>query len=340
MARPLVVALALDRFHPFELGVACEVFGADRRDLLPAWFRFAVAGPRRVASSVGAHLVGLSDLSVVGRAGLVIVAGWERLEEAPSPAVLSALRRAHARGATVMSYCSGAFALGHAGLLDGRRATTHWMFAERLARCFPGAQVDPRPLWVRDGNIWTAAGTAAAIDCSLAWLVENVGQTVANEVARRMVVAPARQGGQAQFIARSLPEPRDRLAAARDAVEANPGARHTVSSLARLAAMSPRSFARHFLAQTGATPYAWVLACRLAMARHLLESSELGIEEVAARVGMDPANLRRRFREQHGLSPVAWRLTFGQAGRAGAQRGTIGRGVFGVAAARADGPSA
>jgi len=312
MTRPLVVALVTDGFHPFELGVACEVFGIDRRALVPAWYRFRLASDGSQRSSFGPALSGLGGLDVVARADLVVVPGWEGLETPPSARVLAALRRAAKRGARIVSFCSGAFALAHAGLLDGRRASTHWLFADRLAARFPRVMVDARPLWTVDGNIWTAAGTAAAIDCGLAVVAADFGQTVANQVARRMVAAPVRAGGQAQFIERPLPPAGDRLEPVRQFVLAHLDQKHEVATLARRAAMSPRSFARHFVATMGTTPHAWLLGQRVERARLLLERGGLSFEEIATRVGSDATNLRLRFRRLVGMTPTAYRNAFAQ----------------------------
>ena len=306
--RPLVVVLVSDGFHPFEFGVACEVFGVDRSDLSPSWYRFAVAGEGRPRSSGGWSLGGLSPLTLASRAHTLVVPGWERLERPPSPRFLQTLQRAARRGARIISFCSGSFALAHAGLV--RRATTHWMFAARFAACFPHVELDTAPLWVRDRNVWTAAGTAAAIDCGLAVIASDFGQRVAVQVARRMVAAPTRAGGQAQFIEQPMAPEHEVLEPARRQVLSKLAAPHPVAALARTVGMSPRSFARHFVATMGTTPHAWVLSQRLARARELLETRRASVDQIAEAVGMRAENLRQRFRTDLGLSPTAYRKAF------------------------------
>jgi len=199
-----------------------------------------------------------------------------------------------------------------------RRATTHWMFANKFAETFPDVELDPKPLWVRDGNIWTAAGTAAAIDCGLAVIANDFGQLIANQVGRRMVAAPVRAGGQAQFIERFAPMGRDEFEPARRHVLSELAEQHRIATLARLCAMSPRTFARRFVAATGTTPHAWVRQQRLHGAKELLESApQMSIERVANAVGLDPANLRLAFRSEFQVSPKEYRRTF-----IGARRGS------------------
>lgn len=306
--RPLVVVLASQSVSPFEIAAAFELFGVDRRVLAPRWYRFALAGtkPLRWAGSV--RLTGFQSPSIAQRADMLVVPAHSGLEQPPEPWVVEALQRAHRRGARVVSFCTGAFALGHAGLL--RRATTHWMHAEAFRRAFPQVAFDAAPLWVRDRNVWTAAGTASCIDLGLAIIAEDFGQQVANQVARRIVAAPTRSGEQAQFIDRPVPVVEDALEPARQYALEHLADDHSVPSLAKRVAMSPRSFARHFVATMGTTPHAWLLEQRVTRAKVLLENPRLSVDEVARLVGLATPTLRSRFRALVGMSPTTYRRAF------------------------------
>lgn len=327
MAVEKVVALVWDGVGAFGLGVACEVFGYDRsKDGLPA-FDFAVAAevPGMVRTETGLRIVADHGLDAVRSADLVLVLGWEDVDVAPTEAVCEALRDAAARGATIMSHCSGAFVVAAAGLLDGRRCTTHWMHAEALARRFPAVRVDADVLYVQDGPFYSSAGCAAGIDTCLHLLRTEFGAAVANEIARRMVVPPYRDGGQAQYVPVPVPEVDDtsRLHASLAWASEHLDQPLSVDDLARRALMSPRSFARHFKASTGTTPHAWLLAQRLQRAQHLLEESDLSVDEVAARCGFGAATtLRGHFARRFGTSPQAYRRTFRAAPAVPAPRGS------------------
>lgn len=308
MKRPLVVVIASTVCSPFELAAACELFGLDRRDLTPRWYRFAIVGPRAIPFLGNVRLSGFAPISLARRADTIVVPGHSGLERPPPPWVVEALQTVARRGGRVVSFCTGAFALAHAGLLTS--ATTHWMHVERFKRCFPDVAVDASPLWVRQGNVWTAAGTASCLDLGLELIAQDFGQRIANQVARRMVAAPTRSGAQAQFIERPLPVAKDGLEPAREYVLGHLAEPHSVASLARLVAMSPRSFARHFVASTGTTPHAWILEQRIARARLLLEERRLSIDEVASAVGLSSATLRSRFRRAVGMPPTSYRRAF------------------------------
>jgi transcriptional regulator GlxA family with amidase domain len=312
--RHVVAALAVDGVAPFELAVACEVFGIDRSELSDPWYRFKVCADRSpVRTSIGFTIdtpYGLDDLA---RADTVIVPASAHDDEVPSPALIDALQRAHRRGARIMSVCSGAFTLAHAGLLDGRRATTHWMHADELARQFPLIDVDPKVLYVDEGDVLTSAGTAAGIDLCLHVLRQDHGAEVANAVARRMVVPPHRDGGQAQFVDQPVAPSAedDPLAGVLGWMLEHLDEQLTVDDLARRAAMSPRTFARRFRAVTGTTPLQWLLAQRVILAQRLLESTDDPIELIAHRCGFTSAvALRPHFQKATGTSPGAYRRTF------------------------------
>ncbi len=309
-----VAAIALEQIAPFELGVICEVFGTDRTaDGFPGYdFQLCTVDGRPVTTRSGFQITPHADLKPLAQADLVAVSAHPIDTKAP-PAVVEALREAYDRGAYVLSECSGAFLLGEAGLLDGRRCTTHWQYAAELARRHPTAEVLPNSLYVEDGRLLTSAGTAAGIDLCL-HLVRTVhGSEVATKLARRMVVPPHRDGGQAQYVEAPLPK-------APDAETLEPLLRWLighldqpldVDTLARRAHMAPRTFARRFRAETGATPHDWLTTQRVLLARRLLEETDLGIDAVANRAGFgDAAMLRHHFAKRVGATPQAYRSTF------------------------------
>ncbi|WP_458094025.1 transcriptional regulator FtrA [Roseomonas sp. WA12] len=314
-ANSLVVALAYDGLCTFEFGVAVEVFGLARPEVGPGWYRFATAaiepGPLRAAGGIQVLTDGGPEL--LAEAGTIIVPGWRGTDAPVPPALIEALRAAHARGARLLSFCSGAFVLAATGLLDGTRATTHWRYAEALAARHPAVTVVPDVLYVDGGPVLTAAGTAAGIDLCLHLIRRDHGAAAANAVARRLVVPPHREGGQAQFIARPVPGAREgsRLSPLLDRMRIALAEDWPVDRMAEEAGMSRRSFIRHFRDATGESPAAWLAAARLAHARDLLETTALKMEVVAERSGLgSAATLRTRFRARTGMAPAAWRLGF------------------------------
>ena len=310
-----VVALAYDGMGAFGLGVVTEVFGYDRTaDGLPGYdFAVAAERPGPVRTDTGLTVLVEHGIERVAQADLVIVLGWDEVEREPPGALCRALCETVARGARVMSHCTGTFVLAAAGLLEGRRVTTHWRYAAELARRYPGVVVDADVLYVDDDPIFSSAGTAAGIDTCLYLLRREHGAAVANAIARRMVVPPHREGGQAQYVEFPVPAPDDgsRLREVLAWAQANLDEPLSVDQLAARALMSARSFARHFRAATGATPHAWLLAQRVALAQQLLEETDLGVEEVARRSGFGaPTTLRHHFGLRVGTSPQAYRRTF------------------------------
>jgi AraC family transcriptional activator FtrA len=310
-----VVALAYDGLCTFEFGVTVEVFGLPRPEMGPGWYRFAVVaveeGPLRAAG--GTRVLADGGMDLLEQAGTVIVPGWRGVDAPVPPALLEALRAAHARGARLLSFCSGAFVLAATGLLDGAQATTHWRYAEALAARHPAVKVVPDVLYVDGGSLLTAAGTAAGIDLCLHLIRRDHGPAVANAVARRLVVPPHREGGQAQFIERPVPTAREgsRLSPLLDRMRASAEEGWPVDRMATEAGMSRRSLIRHFRATTGESPAAWLLAARLARAKELLEGTSLGMEAVAAESGLgSAATLRAHFRARMGMAPAAWRARF------------------------------
>jgi transcriptional regulator GlxA family with amidase domain len=321
--RPLVVSVVVadGLVGSFGLGVSAEVFGYDRRHMgLPAFdFGLVAEAPGLLRTDTGIPITVEHGLERLARSDIVSITAWELFDRVPSPALLDAFRAAYARGATIVSHCTGAFVLAAAGLLDGKRVTTHWRYASELAARFPQVQVDPTVLYVDNGQVLTGAGTAAGVDTLLHLVRREWGAAAANALAREMVVPPHRDGGQAQFIDAPVPACQDDLlGAVLDWAGAHLAEDITVDLLARRALMSPRSFARRFKATTGTTPHAWVLGQRLAAAEALLEESDAPVEEIARLVGFGTAaGLREQFARRRGVSPRAYRQTF----RAGSTRG-------------------
>ncbi|GAA2725898.1 GlxA family transcriptional regulator [Cellulomonas aerilata] len=314
-----VAAVVMPDVAPFELGVVCEVFGIDRTDTGGPQFDFRVCTevPGPVTTKLGFDLVVPLGLDAAADADLVVVPAYGASHRV-SPAVLEVLRAAHARGAWVLGVCSGSFALGQAGLLDGRRCTTHWMYTERLAAEHPTAVVDPAVLYVEDRGVVTSAGTAAGIDACLHLVRRELGAAAAAAVARRMVVPPHRDGGQAQYIETPLPVEADTLEPLLAWMVEHVEEDLSVPDLAARALMSERTFARRFRAETGTTPGAWLIRQRLLRAQELLERTDAGVEEIARRCGFGTAAaLRHHFTRTLGTSPLAYRRTFAVPARAG-----------------------
>ncbi len=313
-----VVLLALPGVAPFEFGVVCEVFGIDRSDSGGPSFDFtiATADPGPVPTSMGYDMVISAGLETAADADLVAVPA--HTIEAVDERYLDVVRHAERRGAWVLSVCSGAFVLAQAGILDGRRATTHWMHTDRLARNYPGTEVDPDVLFVEDRRVVTSAGTAAGIDAALHLVRKEHGAAAANVIARRMVVPPQRDGGQSQYIEAPIAYVSDdSFARVTEWMLQHLDQDLTVDQLARKALMSSRTFARRFRADMGTTPAAWLNRQRLIRAQQLLEQTDSGLETIAQQTGFGTAAvMRHHFLKVLQTTPTAYRRTFGarQAG--------------------------
>ena len=312
-----VAVLGTADMSAFELGVACEVFGTDRSDRgIPTWeFALCLDRPGPVTSRSGFTVDSPYGLDRLAGADLVVVPNWPHLDRPVPPPLAEALHAAADRGAWLLGFCSGTFALAWTGLLDGRRATTHWNYADRFRALFPTVDLDPDVLYVADTPVMTSAGTAAAIDLSLQVLRHVDGPEIANAVARRMVVPPHRDGGQAQYVERPLPDDGQHdLTELLAWMTEHLAEELTVAGLARRALMSDRTFARRFRAETGTTPHHWLTWQRVLLAQRLLETTHLDVDEVARRCGFGgAATLRHHFVARVGTSPHRYRRTFHRA---------------------------
>ena len=316
---PLVVALVYDGLCAFEFSCAAEVFGLSRPELGPDWYRFETCSLRgaSVRAQYGMRMQAAYGLERLHAAGTIVIPGWEGIDVPVPRPILDALLRAHAHGARLLSICSGAFVLAATGLLDGRQATTHWRYAETLQRRYPAVGIDANVLYVDEGSILTSAGSAAGLDLCLHLVRRDYGSKIANHVARRLVIPPHREGGQAQFLERPIEdrargaEQRGSLSVLLDKIRKRPGERWHIAELARLAAMSRRTLMRRFRAATGFSPADWVTRARVDAAREMLENTSLPIERIAERCGLGtPTTLRHHFRKKVGVSPTKYRKGF------------------------------
>jgi AraC family transcriptional regulator, transcriptional activator FtrA len=311
-----VVAIAYDGLCAFEFGIATELFGLDRPELGVPWYQYRVVAesPEPIRALGGITLHASHDLRHVRQAGTIVLPGWKNHDTQPPPELIRAIRFAHSKGARIMSICSGVFVLAATGLLDGQPATTHWRYVDHLAANYPAIDVRPNVLFVDNGQTLTSAGSAAGIDLGLHLIRRDFGSSIANEVARRLVVPPQREGGQAQFIrypTTSSSTDGGPLAATVAWALAHLHEDLTVAVMAERAHMSTRTFARRFVDEIGTTPLAWVLAQRLRLAQQLLETTAKSVNEVALTSGFASVEtLRHHFRQSLGTSPSRYRSTF------------------------------
>jgi transcriptional regulator GlxA family with amidase domain len=316
-----VAILALPSVVPFDLGVPVQVFGYPRDDLGARRYEAVVCGARRgrVPTAGGFDLHVAHGLEALADAHTVVVPGVDDLSLPIPPSATRALADAHARGARVVSICTGAFVLAAAGLLDGRAATTHWLDAPAFRARFPRVALDPDVLYVDEGSVLTSAGIASGIDLCLHVVRRDYGAAVANAVARRLVVAPHRSGGQAQFVPQPVSAPRGlQLEGTRGWMLARLPEPLTVARMAEHAGMPLRTFARRFRAETGTSPLHWLLRQRLLAAQQLLEETDESVDRVAGRCGIGSSvSLRAHFRRELGTSPLAYRRAFRAGQRPG-----------------------
>ena len=309
-----VVALAYDGLCTFEFGCVVEIFSLNRPELGVSWYEFSVAavepGPLRAQGGFTVQVE--HGLEALDQADTILIPGWRGLDAPVPEALCAALRAAHARGARLASICSGVFVLAAAGLLDGRRATTHWRYAEVLAARHPAIAVEPDVLYVDEGSLISSAGSAAGLDMLIHLVRRDFGPGVANAVARRLVVPPHREGGQAQYVPRPVaPEARNRLGELLDWMAANLDQELSVEALAARVFMSTRTFQRQFREATGTSPYEWLLRRRVALAQELLEAGRLPLETIGRTAGFgSEESFRYHFRRVAGVSPGAWRKRF------------------------------
>jgi transcriptional regulator GlxA family with amidase domain len=299
----------------FDLAIPCEVFGFDRSDIVDPWYEFALvaAGETPVRTNTGFLIDTPHRLDELERADTIVVPGWSDPDDLPSGALCAALLTAHERGARIVSLCTGAFVLAHAGLLDGRRATTHWMYADRLRERYPRVELDPHVLYVADGSVFTSAGTAAGIDLCLHLVALDHGLEVAATVARRIVMPVFRAGGQAQYVDEPIREETGphALGELLDWARARIAEGVSVDDLASEGAMSTRTLNRRFQRALGVPPGEWLQRERLRLAQRLLETTDAPLPSVARRAGYESATtMRAHFASRLRTSPRAYRRTF------------------------------
>lgn len=314
MKKHLVVALAYDGLCTFEFGSAVEVFATTRPELDVDWYRFAVCTQHRqpVLAKGGFSVLASHTYAMLARADTIIIPGWSDINHPPPADLIKRLQSAHRRGARIAAICTGAFVLAAAGLLDGRQATTHWRYASDLQQRFSDIDVQANALYVDQGQVITSAGSAAGLDMLLHLVRLDHGDSVAKQVAQRLVIAPHRLGDQAQFVARSADNDEAyRLSQLLDWLQANLGAVHSTASIAQRTSMSVRTLQRQFQDSTGLSPIKWLNRERIAAAQEVLETSTKSVGQVAAHCGFgSEESFRKHFRSLTGTSPTAYRAQF------------------------------
>ena len=314
VSRHRVAVVAYDGLCTFEFGCAVELFALPRPELGVPWYDFGVCalerGPIRAAGGIVVQVS--HSLRLLDRADTIVIPGWRDADERPPAELLRKLRQAHDRGARLCSICSGVFVLAAAGVLAGKRVTTHWKYLERLVARYPDVVVEPNALYVDEDRVLTSAGSAAGLDMLVHLVRRDFGARIANQVAQRLIIAPHREGGQAQFVPRPVAaDERGRLAKLLEWIREHLAAAHTVESLAQRASMSTRTLQREFKAATGLAPFAWIVRERIERAKELLEAGRLPAQRIAESIGMGSAeSLRHHFRTRVGTTPSRYRARF------------------------------
>jgi len=314
MKKHRVVALAYDQLCTFEFGCVVELFALERPELGVNWYEFFVCASEvgEIKAAGGIKVSVPYSLEIMDKADTIIVPGWRDADERPPQALLNKIQAAFQRGARICSICSGVFVLAAAGILKGKRATTHWRYADKLKKDFPSINVQTDALYIDEEQIITSAGSAAGLDMLLHLVRKDYGSKVSNRVAQRLVVAPHREGGQAQFVPRPMPpDEKGKLAKLMDSVRARPSEVHTIKSMAQQALLSPRTLQRYFNDTVGMSPIEWLIKERVAIAKELLESPHIPLVKVAALAGFgSEESFRRHFRQHVATTPSAYRQRF------------------------------
>lgn len=313
MSVPLVAVVAFNHFSPFHLSVPCIIFGDLLHDQKLFELRIYAYEPGTLCSNEGLSVEASLSEGDLAQADIIIVPSWRNPAEKPNQSMLDSLVIAHARGSQVVGLCLGTYVLAYAGLLNNHRAATHWEFEQDFISRFPDVQLDSNALYVDDDRLITSAGTAAGIDCCLYLVRQHYGSTIANKLARRMVIPPYREGGQAQFIERLVPVSIQdtRINTLLDYLRNNLNQTHGLNELAQYSKMSRRTFTRQFYKATGMSVGEWLIAERIQRSQELLESTSLPIDAIAEQVGFQSAtSLRQHFKQRFDVTPSEWRKTF------------------------------
>ena len=317
MKNHLVVALIYNQLCTFEFGCTVEVFALKRPELGVTWYEFATypVDEGQITAAGGITIVPSPGEALLEKADTIIVPGWRGVDAPVPPRLIAQLQAAHARGARICSICTGAFVLAAAGLLEGKRVTTHWRYTDLLATMYPQLSIQPNELYVDQGQIVTAAGSAAGLDMMLHLVRNDHGARVANMVAQRMVIPPHREGGQSQYASRQLVSSSDGpISKVMDWIRSDLQRQRSIKEMAEHAAVSTRTLHRSFMDSTGLSPYDWLLGERIAYAKELLESSNMRLTEVVEVAGFgSEESLRRHFRNLVGISPSRYRKQFSRA---------------------------
>lgn len=309
---PKVVMVLYPHFSPFHLTVPQMVFSTKVDDKALFEWQTAAVSTDWVLGEGGFAVRPDGDLALLAAADIIVIAGWHDISQPPEPALISALQSAYRRGATLVGLCFGAYALAYAGLLDAKSASTHWSAEQDFCQRFPCVKLDKNALYVEDDRLITSAGTVAGLDCCLAIVRQFHGVKIANKLARLLVVAPHRSGGQAQFIEQPLPRKttNQSINELLDYLRQNLAAAHTIDALAERLSMSRSTFTRHFRKATGTSVNQWLIDTRMQRGRDLLESTTLSIEQIAAQIGLQASAFRHYFKVQHQITPQQWRKVF------------------------------